>query len=118
MADRAAGAWSGAINTVLASKANSMAGQFFSRGSARLDPCGGEAYLREPPRGKNSNYSAETLRIGLVGLLRSRRSGRCRHMGGSGVLVHGGPFPDVLWPFGEGNCKARTKILAPRLEEG
>lgn len=34
------------------------------------------------------------------------------------VFVKNGPFPDVLWPFGEENCKARTKILAPRMEEG
>lgn len=68
-----------------------------------------------------SDVSRELLRtwrqLGSLGQVQSQRSGLCRDVGGSVVLVKDGPFPDVLWPFGEENCKARTEILAPRVEE-
>lgn len=54
--------------------------------------------------------------LGSIGQVQSQRSGHRRNVGGSVVLVKDGPFPDVLWPFGEENCKARTKILALRVE--
>lgn len=43
-------------------EAKQYSGQPSSRGRVCLDLCSGEACVGDPPRGKNSKYSGETLK--------------------------------------------------------